>query len=85
MEALLFNATGAPPSPAPLSDLGRLDWSDGIAQSPSEYAEIAVRLAKHPAPASAAIRAGSPRLFRNAEGVSQLADGLESAYRAPKD
>lgn len=63
----------------------RLDWSDGIAQSPSEYAEIAVRLAKNPAPASAAIRAGSPRLFRNAEGVSQLADVLESAYRAPKD
>ena len=62
----------------------RLGWSDGIASSPAKYAEIAVSLAHNPGPAAAAIRAGSPRLFDNDEGVQQLGDRLEAAFRSPQ-
>ena len=61
----------------------RLGWTDGIASSPSEYAEIAVRLAHDPAPASATIRALAPRLFDNDEGVHQLGDRLAALAASP--
>ncbi|MDG1479433.1 MAG: hypothetical protein P8R54_07570 [Myxococcota bacterium] len=62
----------------------RLGWTDGIASSPAEYAEIAVRLAHDPGPASATIRALAPQLFDNDEGVRQLGDRLAALAASPR-
>lgn len=62
----------------------RLGWRDGIASDTADYVSRAVRLSTDPAArsaAAAAIRAGSPRLFENQEGVHQFEDLLEQSLR----